>query len=133
MDELLGFDEFWKAYPRKRDKIAAIKAYKRAKKIATSAEILRAAKLYAEERSEKEERFTQYPGTWLNAGGFENYPPPIESPPPSGFYASFTSDELEAWDCYRLATEGTDWPRDKKGGWWFPTRWPPGYEQEQAA
>ena len=127
-----SFDEFWTVYPRKRDKLAAKKMYARALKITTSVEILRAAKLYAAERAGKEERFTQYPGTWLNAGGWGNYPAPSAETIPSGFYASFTSAELEAWDCYRLSTEGTDWPRDKKGGWWFSTRWPPDH-QEQAA
>lgn len=128
-----NFDEFWAVYPRKRDKLAAQRAYKRALKITSAAEILRGANLYAKERAGHDANYTKHPATWLNAGGFGNYPPEQpRSDSASGFYASFTSAELEAWDNYRLNREGTDWPRDKKGGWWFPTRWPPNY-QEQAA
>lgn len=127
--ELQSFDDFWKIYPRKRDKMAAKRMYARALKLASSAEILRATKLYAAERLGKDEKYTQYPGTWLNAGGWGNYPPPDEPPAPNGFYASFTSRELTAWDSYRRQTEGMDWPRDKKGGWWFPTRWPPNHQE----
>ena len=74
-----GFDAFWTAYPKKRDKIAAMKMYARALKLTTSAEILRAAKLFAGERAGQEEKYTPYPATWLNAGGWGNYPPPAET------------------------------------------------------
>jgi hypothetical protein len=122
-----GFDLFWAAYPKKRDKIAAMKMYARALKMTTSAEILRAAKLYAGERAGQEERYTQYPATWLNAGGWGNYPPLEELAAKTlcGFYAAFTSPEREAWDAYGRAVRGRDYPKDKQGGWYFPSRWPP--------
>jgi hypothetical protein len=43
----------------------------------------------------------------------------------SGFYAKFGSGELEAWDAYGRRTRGSSYPRDKAGGWRFPTQWPP--------
>ncbi len=42
-----------------------------------------------------------------------------------GFYASFGSPELDAWDAYHRKNKGNNCPRDKRGGWTFPTRWPP--------
>lgn len=50
------------------------------------------------------------------------------SEPRSGgtrFYASAGSKQLWAWDAYGLATKGRAYPRDKTGGWWFPSEWPP--------
>lgn len=62
---------------------------------------------------------------------------PGKSPPstPSlveqtGFYASFSSKELEAWEAYERIS-GKKHPRDRAGGWRFPTQWPP--NQEAAA
>lgn len=52
---------------------------------------------------------------------------------PVGFYAAATSQELDAWDRYRERTMGKSYPRDAKGGWNFPTQWPPGHEQNAAA
>ena len=36
--------------------------------------------------------------------------------------------QLEAWDAYGVATNGKPYPRNKKGGWRFTSKWPPGYE-----
>lgn len=38
--------------------------------------------------------------------------------------------QLEAWDAYGVATNGKAYPRNKKGGWRFPSKWPPGYESQ---
>ncbi len=46
---------------------------------------------------------------------------------PTGFLAEFGSAELEAWDAYGKTVLGKTFPRNKEGGWRFPTRWPPGY------
>lgn len=133
MDEPEGFYTFWAVYPRRVGKLAAIKAYKRALKVSTAAEILRGAKLYADERRGKEETFTKHPAGWLHAGHYGNYAP--EQPranAPAGFYASFTSAELDAWNAYGRRTKGLNYPQDKRGGWFFPTQWPPGYEERAA-
>jgi len=50
---------------------------------------------------------------------------PVKLVEPSGFYAAAETPELEAWDEYRRANEGKTWPRDARGGWHFPTQWPP--------
>jgi hypothetical protein len=56
------------------------------------------------------------------------HPPPPKSTDGPGFYAPFGSAQLDAWD----KTKPGGYPRDKAGGWRFPTEWPPGYKQEAA-
>jgi hypothetical protein len=38
--------------------------------------------------------------------------------------------QLEAWDAYGVAQKGRPYPRNKKGGWRFPSKWPPGHESK---
>lgn len=38
---------------------------------------------------------------------------------------------LEAWDAYGRKTNGRPYPRDKKGGWRFPSKFPPDYGEAQ--
>lgn len=49
----------------------------------------------------------------------------------SGFYAKFGSEEQDAWDRYGQASKGKAFPRDRSGGWRFPSQWPPGYVPQQ--
>jgi hypothetical protein len=51
-------------------------------------------------------------------------PQPEQSADLPGFYAPFGSPQLEAWD----KTKVGGYPRDKHGGWRFPTEWPPKQE-----
>jgi len=66
--------------------------------------------------------------TWRNwmrrAGGVLVVPPNGNGHADIGFYASFSSPELEAWDEYGRKNS-KNYPRDKRGGWTFPTQWPP--------
>lgn len=130
-----GFDEFWKLYPRRVAKQAAMKAYARALKMTTSQAILKAARQYARERIGQDATFTKHPATWLNAGCWGDYElTQVEeaNPKATGFYVSFNSPELVAWEDYERQI-GRTFPRDKRGGWVFPTRWPPGHENAEAA
>jgi hypothetical protein len=43
-----------------------------------------------------------------------------------GFYAESDSLELAKWDAHHRATTGRNAPRDRNGGWRFPSQWPPG-------
>lgn len=36
-------------------------------------------------------------------------------------------DQLAAWDKYSMAKGGKSFPRNARGGWRFPAKWPPGY------
>ena len=66
------FEAFWTAYPRKKDKRAAWKAWKAALKRADPEAIINAAK--AEARRPCELKFRKYPASWLNADAWEDEP-----------------------------------------------------------
>lgn len=44
------------------------------------------------------------------------------------FRADADSDQLRAWDEHLIALRGKGSPRDRNGGWYFETEWPPGYD-----
>jgi hypothetical protein len=46
----------------------------------------------------------------------------------SQFYAWDESPQRKAWDAYGRKN-GRSYPKDREGGWYFPTEWPPGFEQ----
>ena len=73
------FEEFWQAYPRKKDKRAAWKAWKAALKRADPETIISAAR--AEARRPCELKYRKYPATWLNADAWENEPDQPMQPP----------------------------------------------------
>ena len=68
-----AWNKFWAIYPRKKDKQAALKAWKKALKDGTDPQhIIDGATRYAEERSTEDPQYTKYPASWLNAGSWEN-------------------------------------------------------------
>lgn len=69
------FDEFWKAYPRKAGKQAAIRAWPKALKLADAERIIAGAKSYADDPNRKD-AFTAHAATWLNAGRWDDEPLP---------------------------------------------------------
>ncbi|MCA3572748.1 MAG: helix-turn-helix domain-containing protein [Aestuariivirga sp.] len=65
-DHSRAFDEFWLAYPLRKAKGAARRAFDKAiKGGASAAAIIEGAKLYASERAGQETRYTAHPATWL--------------------------------------------------------------------
>jgi hypothetical protein len=69
------FEDFWKIYPRKVGKQAALKAFEKAVKCAKAEEILEGAKRYANDPN-RVDAFTAHPTTWLNAGRWTDAPLP---------------------------------------------------------
>lgn len=63
---------------------------------------------------------------YIKAAEYRGIEPPAKPSevPLSGYYAPFDSPELEAWTKHEMVS-GKKYPRDKRGGWRFPTRWPP--------
>lgn len=45
-----------------------------------------------------------------------------------GLIEVIDDEALTAWDNYRRAKEGRTFPRNARGGWRFPSKYPPGYE-----
>lgn len=63
-------DEFWKAYPRKTEKIAAMKRLSNVRKsrIVTFADLMAGVNRYAIAVANSDPQYTKHPTTWLNAG-----------------------------------------------------------------
>jgi hypothetical protein len=70
------FESFWSYYPKKVDKGAAIRAFRKALKTAPAPEVIEGAKRYAEDPNLPEKQFIKNPATWLNAEAWNNGPLP---------------------------------------------------------
>ena len=70
------FESFWESYPKKVDKGAALRAFRRAIKNQDSAVVIAGAKAYAEDPNLPEKQFVKNPATWLNAEAWNNGPLP---------------------------------------------------------
>lgn len=60
------FDDFWKAYPKREARGAALKAFEKACEKTTPTILIEAAGAYAAKRAGQEKQFTKQPATWLN-------------------------------------------------------------------
>jgi hypothetical protein len=125
------FLEFWEAYP-KRDganpkEPARKKFFALIKSGVDPGAIIAGAGRYAADMRARAQDRTPYVAqalTWLNQQRWGDYsadPPKLVEL--TGFYAEFGSEQLDAWDKTRVG----GYPRDKAGGWRFPTEWPPGW------
>lgn len=70
------FDSFWNHYPKKVDKGAALRAFRRAIKKQNPDLVIAGAKAYAEDPNLPEKQFIKNPATWLNAEAWNNGPLP---------------------------------------------------------
>jgi biotin operon repressor len=70
------FESFWSNYPKKVDKGAAIRAFKKALKTSPASEVIEGAKRYAEDPNLPDKQFVKNPATWLNAEAWNNGPLP---------------------------------------------------------
>ena len=70
------FDSFWSNYPKKVDKGAALRAFRRAIKKTEATVVIAGAKAYAEDPNLPEKQFIKNPATWLNAEAWSNGPLP---------------------------------------------------------
>ncbi len=73
---LEGFSEFWEIYPRKVEKLAAQRAFKKALEIVDSQTIIDGARRYATDANLPEKQYIPHPSTWLNSGRWEDEPLP---------------------------------------------------------
>jgi hypothetical protein len=70
------FESFWSYYPKKVDKGAAIRAFRKALKTNPASEVIEGAKRYAEDPNLPDKQFVKHPATWLNAEAWNNGPLP---------------------------------------------------------
>ena len=93
-----SFEEFWRAFPRKKAKGAAEKAYAAilAKRLASPAELLDGVRAYAAARANEDPKYTQHPATWLNGKGWLDQPEPTTSRTPSRQNRGGTASAIRA-------------------------------------
>jgi len=70
------FEEFWNHYPKKVDKGAALRAFRKAAKTEDLALVIEGSKRYAEDPNLPEKQYIKNPATWLNAEAWNNGPLP---------------------------------------------------------
>jgi len=73
-----SFDDFWRAYPRRAGKKAALQAWLAAIREADADCIVEAARRYSNDPN-REPRFTPHPATWLRQGRWDDEPLPSRS------------------------------------------------------
>lgn len=71
-----GFDEFYRAYPRKMKPGDARKAFKQMTRTTPARVIIEAAREYAARPDLPERQFIPYPASWLRAEAWKNEPDP---------------------------------------------------------
>lgn len=64
---MTDFNAFWSRYPRKVGKLAAMKAYEKALKMATHEQIMAGVELYRQHMP-SEMQYVPHASSWLNAG-----------------------------------------------------------------
>ena len=88
----IAFLDWWGAYPRKKGRQGAFKAFARIveKGTATVAELQAGAERYAAERAGQDPRFTKHASTWLNNGCWADEPDAIPEQPDTGRRGGFS-------------------------------------------
>jgi hypothetical protein len=71
-----AIEQFWAIYPRRTAKGRVPDALRKALKKATIEDIVAGAERYRDDPN-REDAFTQYPATWLNAEGWDDDPLPL--------------------------------------------------------
>jgi hypothetical protein len=132
-DEDSKFEEFWRAYPRRDGpnprKPAEQKFMALAKTGVDPDAMIQAAKQLAVDESKRGKVGTQFIPqaiTWLNQQRWSDHAATAFSAD-DGQIEVIDQLALEAWDAYGK-TIGKTYPRNKRGGWRFPSKYPPGYE-----
>lgn len=75
-----GFEEFWQAVPRKVAKDKARPAYVKALRKTDARTLIEAMRRYAQSRIGEDPQYTAHPASWLNAGRWQDEPPPQVAP-----------------------------------------------------
>lgn len=80
LDDPPSFENFWSAYPNKKSKIAAQRAWNAALKRGVPPErIVKAAGEYARAVQGREQRYIKHPSSWLNGGSYDDVVEPTTS------------------------------------------------------
>lgn len=133
------FGEFWQAYPRRDGpnprKDAEIKFNRMVKSGINPQTMIDAAKQLAideQRRGNVGTRFIPQAVTWLNGQRWIDHAAEVldKKFEDDGLIEVIEDDALSAWDAYSRAKNGKTFPRNARGGWRFPSKYPPGYQPQ---
>jgi hypothetical protein len=132
--EDLKFEEFWKSFPRRdgpNPRKPAEQKFAALVKTGVDPDVMiQAAKQLAADEAKRGNigtRFIPQAVTWLNQQRWADHAASAFAAD-DGMIEVLDQIALEAWDSYGKATNGKTYPRNRKGGWRFPSKYPPGYE-----
>jgi len=91
------FFEFWKEYPRKSDKRAALRAFRSALTRVDFETILAGVIRYANDPNLPEAKYIKHPATWLNADAWENGPLPEDPKRKKEREKKENDERMEKW------------------------------------
>jgi hypothetical protein len=80
------FDQWWAHYPRREAKLNAIKAYAKARKLASAADLLAGLERW-KQTMPQDRQFQPLPASWLNAGRWMDDSRPSAVPSCTDWYA----------------------------------------------
>lgn len=125
-------EQFWKLFPRKSGKQAAIRKLEVVRKGGQVPweRLIGAVRRYAEHVAGKDQQFTKHPSTWLNSGCWDDELPGMASavpvPPVAVVGSTWVHSESQEWralaERYRRE-KGHSPPLDRNLGWQFPDAW----------
>jgi hypothetical protein len=129
-DQADPFNRFMAIFPPRdepHDAAAAREAWERAIGRTDSEAIILGAEAYARAREGQPARYTMGAARWLREARWRDVGP-VSAQKGEQLplvWISFGSREWEAWAEFYRATRGKTPPQDMRGGWRFPSRWPP--------
>lgn len=111
-----GFEDFWAAYPRKRSKGQARRAWAAAVRKVPARTIVDGARRFAADPELPEEGFVPYPATWLNGERWEDAP---LDPRPAAHVDAFTDPvpRPAPRGCATSTCDGSGWLDDEFDPW----------------
>ena len=129
------FEEFWKAYPRRKGdnpRKPAEDKFNRLVKTGIDPQVMidAAARMALEKPDQVGTPYIPQAMTWLSQQRWIDHSQVAQllGPVDDGLIEVIDDEALTAWDNYRRAKEGRTFPRNARGGWRFPSKYPPGYE-----
>lgn len=126
------FQQFWDAYGHKVDRPRAEKALAQALTKAPLAQIIEGVRQYRARLTDI--KFIKDPAAWLNGERWADTPAANGAGKlnggnvPPGVYVRSDTPQGDAWETHSRQASGKSQVWDRKGGWYFPTEWPPGMD-----
>jgi hypothetical protein len=131
-DRTNAFERFMAAFPEREgghELEQARQAWSRAMQRETPETLIAAADAYARAVEGRPKRYVMSARRWLNESRWRDAAPvsaPSRPPAAPLVWIAYGTPAWDAWAAFYKATRGKTPPQDRKGGWRFTSRWPPG-------